>query len=141
MNSSIKRSNRNILVVDDELDVLELVKIYLESLQWKVTIAKSPSVAFECVSNRPFFLIITDIAMPEMDGYEFINEIKDRKVPSRIALMTGFGYNPRHTLVKINKKYNYPILFKPFELKQTKIRDIVKNEWNIYHKDINASTD
>jgi DNA-binding NtrC family response regulator len=141
MNSSIKRSNRNILLVDDELDVLELLKIYLESLRWNVTVVKSPSQAFKCIRNRTFFLIITDIAMPDMDGYEFINELKGRKVLSRIALMTGFGYNPRHTLVKINKKYNYPILFKPFELKKTKIRDIIQNEWDIYHKDIKASTD
>lgn len=141
MNSSIKTCNRNILVVDDEVDVLHLLKIYLESLNWKVTIIDSPSQALECLKNKPYFLIITDIAMPDMDGYEFIIEIKDKGIPSEIALMTGFGYNPQHTLVKINKNYNYPVLFKPFEFKNSKLKDAVQKEWELYHQDIPATTD
>lgn len=136
MSSSKKIRNRNILIVDDELDVLQLLKFYLESQSWNVTIVKSPSQAFECIENKPFFLVITDIAMPDMDGYEFISEMKDKGIPSRIALMTGFGYDPRHTLVKISKKYQYPVLFKPFELKKASLRDTVQNEWEVYHKDL-----
>ena len=136
MSSSKKTRNRNILIVDDELDVLHLLKIYLESLDWNVTIAKSPSQAFECFNRQSYFLIITDIAMPDMDGYEFINEIKNRGIPSQIALMTGFGYNPQHTLVKINKKYRYPVLFKPFEFKKSKLKDTVRNACDAYHKNV-----
>ena len=114
MNSSTKTENRNILIIDDESDVCELLKIYLESQNWHVTTIDSPSGAFKCLEKQPYFLILTDIAMPEMDGYEFINRIQEKGIPSQIALMTGFGYNPKHTLVKINKKCKYPIFFKPF---------------------------
>ncbi len=136
MSSSKKAANKNILVLDDEQDVLQLLRIYLESIAWNVICAQSPLEALECLERTSFFLVLTDIAMPEMDGYEFINVVKEREIPSRIALMTGFGYNPNHTLVKINKEYKYPIFFKPFEFKKPKLRDVIQQEYEIYHKDL-----
>ena len=136
MTFSRKKKNRNILIVDDEPDVLNLLKIYLESHKWKVITVSSPSQAFKELKNKAFFLILTDIAMPTMDGYEFLNEIKEKGVPSQIALITGFGYNPKHTLVKINKKRKYPIFFKPFEFKKPKLKETVQRAWEEYHKNI-----
>lgn len=136
MSSSEKRKNRNILIVDDEVDVLEILKIYLESQNWEVTIVNSPVEALELFGQRPFFLVLTDIAMPEMDGYEFINKLTEINSYSQIALMTGFGYNPKHTLVKINKKSKYPIFFKPFEFKKPKLVETIRMAWEKYHEDI-----
>jgi DNA-binding NtrC family response regulator len=134
MSSSIKEKNNRILVVDDEVDVLDFLKIYLESLGWEVITISSTSEAFKELEQRSFFLVLTDIAMPEMDGYEFISKIKDKQIPSQMALMTGFGYNPKHTLVKIYKTIRYPCLFKPFN--RAKITEAVQNAWNTYHEDI-----
>jgi DNA-binding NtrC family response regulator len=134
MSSSIKEKNNRILVVDDEVDVLDFLKIYLESLGWEVITISSTSEAFKELEQRSFFLVLTDIAMPEMDGYEFISKIKDNQIPSQMALMTGFGYNPKHTLVKIYKTLRYPCLFKPFN--RAKITEAVQNAWNTYHEDI-----
>lgn len=136
MNSSKKNKNRNILIIDDEPDVCDLLRIYLESQNWLVTTVDSPFDAFKLLEKQSFFLVFTDIAMPEMDGYEFIKKIREKGVPSQIALMTGFGYNPKHTLVKINKKCKYPIFFKPFEFKKPKLKDTVQKAWETYHKDM-----
>ena len=111
MSSSIKEKNNRILVVDDEVDVLDFLKIYLESQGWEVTTISTTADAFKELELRPYFLVLTDIAMPEMDGYEFISKIKEKQIPSQMALMTGFGYNPKHTLVKIYKTIRYPLLF------------------------------
>ena len=137
MSFSKKKKNRNILVVDDEPDVLNLLKIYLESHRWKILTVTSPSQAFKELEKKAFFLILTDIAMPKTNGYEFINEIKEKGVQSQIALITGFGYNPEHSLVKINKKYKYPIFLKPFEFRKSRLKEIVSRAWEEYHKDIN----
>jgi two-component system, sensor histidine kinase SagS len=134
MNFSTKKRNNRILVVDDEVDVLEFLKIYLESLGWQVTTSPSVINAFEELEQRSYFLILTDIAMPEMDGYEFISKLNEKNVPSQMALMTGFGYNPKHTLVKIYKTIRYPCLFKPFN--RAKVAEAVQNAWDIYHEDI-----
>ncbi len=136
MSSSKKTENRNILVLDDETDVLELLSMYLESQKWNVTVVESPSQAFTQLEKVPYFLILTDIAMPEMDGYEFINTLHEKLIPSQVALMTGFGYNPKHTLVKISKKSKYPVFFKPFEFKKQRLRETVQNAWEEYHRDL-----
>jgi two-component system, sensor histidine kinase SagS len=129
-----KEVNKRILIVDDEIDVLDFLKIYLESLGWEITIVSSTDEAFQVLGQKTFFLILTDIAMPEMDGYEFINQIKDKEIPSQLALMTGFGYNPKHTLVKIYKTNRYPCLFKPFN--RNKVSEAVLLAWNEYHADL-----
>jgi len=134
MSSSIKEKNKRILVVDDEVDVLDFLKIYLESLGWEVTTISSTTEAFKELDQRSYFLVLTDIAMPEMDGYEFISKIKDKHIPSQMALMTGFGYNPKHTLVKIYKTIRYPCLFKPFN--RAKIAEAVQNAFDTYHEDL-----
>ncbi|MDR2578736.1 MAG: response regulator [Chitinispirillales bacterium] len=132
--SSSKEKNKRILVVDDETDVLEFLRIYLETMGWEVTAAPTVDQAFEELAARAYFLVITDIAMPEMDGYEFINEVRARGDLCQIAVMTGFGYNPKHTLVKINKTMKFPCLFKPFDT--GKVMDAVNGAHESYHSDI-----
>lgn len=134
MSSSIKEKNNRILVVDDEVDVLDFLKIFLESQGWEVTTISSTAEAFKELETRPYFLVLTDIAMPDMDGYEFISKIKELQIPSQMALMTGFGYNPKHTLVKIYKTIRYPCLFKPFN--RAKVTEAVQNAWTTYHEDL-----
>jgi len=137
MSSVIKEKNKRILVVDDELDVLDFLKIYLESQGWEVTTISTTSDAFRELESKAYFLVLTDIAMPDMDGYEFISKIKEKQIPSQMALMTGFGYNPKHTLVKIYKTIRYPCLFKPFN--RVKVTEAVQNAWNVYHAEIDKS--
>ena len=108
MNFSEKKHTKRILIVDDEVDVLDFLKIYLVSLGWEVSIASTIQEAFAELETNVFFLVITDIAMPEMDGHEFISKLHEKHIPVEVALMTGFGYNPKHTLVKIFKTVKYP---------------------------------
>jgi DNA-binding NtrC family response regulator len=136
MNSSPKVQNRNILVVDDEVDVLEFLKIYLESLGWNVTVVDSTAKAFAELEVNSYFMILTDIAMPEMDGYEFITMLQNKRIDSCLALMTGFGYNPNHTLVKINKDSKFPCLFKPFN--RDKLSKTIQKAWETYNIDLPA---
>ncbi|MBD3391430.1 MAG: response regulator [Chitinivibrionales bacterium] len=131
MSSSIKAPNRTILVVDDEIDVLDFLTIYLESLSWNVVAVDSTRKAFEVLEREPCFCVLTDIAMPDMDGYEFIGEIKNRAIDIEMVLMTGFGYNPNHTLVKLNKSSHYPCLFKPFD--RRKLADTIQAAYDRYH--------
>jgi len=129
-----KQSNKRILLVDDEEDVLEFLKIFLESKGWEVEKASTPSKALAMLRQKAYFLAITDIAMPEMDGYEFISSVKQQKTPVEIAVMTGFGYNPKHTLVKINKTMKHPCLFKPFN--RNKVIEVVQKAHESYHSDL-----
>jgi DNA-binding NtrC family response regulator len=138
MNLLQKEPNKRILIVDDEADVLDFLNIYLGSLGWEVTLASSTNDAFALLEKTTYFLVITDIAMPEMDGYEFIGNLKTMGVPSQVLLMTGFGYNPKHTLVKIYKTTRYPCLFKPFN--RAKLSEAVRDAYDLYHKDLSPAS-
>jgi CheY-like chemotaxis protein len=132
MASLPNEADRRILIVDDEADVLDFLKIYLESLGWKITLASSTAEAFSRLEQESFFLILTDIAMPEMDGYEFIGKLREKGVLSQVVLMTGFGYNPKHTLIKIYKSSKIPCLFKPFN--RVKLSETVQQMYEEYNK-------
>lgn len=119
-------------MVDDEADVLEFLKMYLASLGWEVVTALSVSAALNELEKQAYFLVLTDIAMPDMDGYEFMCIINEKRIASQVVLMTGFGYNPQHTLVKINKDLRYPCLFKPFD--RAKVAETVLLAWHEYNK-------
>ncbi|MGX7111908.1 response regulator transcription factor [Gemella cuniculi] len=65
-----------ILLVDDEIEITEINKRYLEQAGYDVTIAHDGIEALAVFKKLKVDLIITDIMMPNMDGYDFISEIQ-----------------------------------------------------------------
>jgi two-component system CheB/CheR fusion protein len=82
-----------ILVVDDSHDSLEMLRILLSSEGAQLTTAAGGQEALNLARSENFDLIISDISMPEMDGYELLTRLRDdprlAQIPA-IAL-TGFG--------------------------------------------------
>ncbi len=68
-----------ILVVDDEELIREVIKDYSINEGYEVDEASNGEQAIECVSNNDYDLIIMDIMMPHMDGYQAVKEIKKIK--------------------------------------------------------------
>jgi response regulator RpfG family c-di-GMP phosphodiesterase len=96
-----KAARRNspirIMFVDDEKDILSTVKRGLESnSSFKVeTFASGESAlgAFESHPQNYYDLIITDIRMPRMNGFELYRHIKEKNPSMRIAFITAFEIN------------------------------------------------
>lgn len=65
-----------ILLVDDEQEITEINKRYLVQAGYKVKVASDGKEALEIFKNNKIDLIITDIMMPKMDGYDFISEVQ-----------------------------------------------------------------
>jgi CheY-like chemotaxis protein len=65
-----------VLVVDDEPDTRELLKTMLASCGAEVTMASSAKLALEEMEGSQFDVIVSDIGMPEMDGYELMQRIR-----------------------------------------------------------------
>lgn len=66
----------NILLVDDEFEIAEINMKYLTRAGYNVTVVYNGKEALDKFRKQSFDLIITDIMMPEMDGYELIDEIQ-----------------------------------------------------------------
>ncbi|MEP6606609.1 MAG: response regulator [Nitrosospira sp.] len=69
-------SGIKILIVDDEPDVLEIIKLILIHYHAKVIAALSAIEGLEHVQNHRPDVIVSDIGMPHMDGYQFIREVR-----------------------------------------------------------------
>ncbi len=69
-------ADKHILIVDDSITTRILEKNILESAGYDVTLAKDGVEAFENLQEKPFDLMIADIEMPRMDGFELTTKVK-----------------------------------------------------------------
>jgi GAF domain-containing protein/DNA-binding response OmpR family regulator len=70
------RRDRPVLVVDDDAEVRQLLRRMLESEGFAVVEAENGRVALERLRGDPPSLILLDLMMPEMDGFEFVAELR-----------------------------------------------------------------
>jgi two-component system CheB/CheR fusion protein len=86
-------SGLEVLVVDDSEDTTEMVQHLLEIGGASVCAVTSGSEALRIAREREFDVVLSDISMPEMDGFQFLSEL--RKLPGKEDLpavaLTGFG--------------------------------------------------
>lgn len=86
-------SNAKILVVDDEPDTLELIRLVLESGGFKVIPASSGVEALKILETVRPALVLLDIMMPDMDGWEVFRKIKEKDSSISIAILTAKSQN------------------------------------------------
>ncbi len=67
---------KTILLVDDEIDILDIQNRYLLQAGYDVLVAHDGKEGLELFRKKSIDLIITDIMMPNMDGYDFISEVQ-----------------------------------------------------------------
>ena len=79
----------SILLVDDDLSVLKAIGLFLESLGYLVTTAKSGEDAIELLNNSIFGLVITDLIMGDVDGYQVLETGKKLRSETMFIVLTG----------------------------------------------------
>ncbi|BAY90481.1 MULTISPECIES: response regulator [unclassified Tolypothrix] len=75
--------NLRVLLVDDNEDSLFLTTFILENQGFQVTTATSVTQALETIAESKFDILISDIAMPEFDGYSLIRKIRKSTLPEQ----------------------------------------------------------
>ena len=93
VDDKIEKGKGNILFVDDEKEITYMGKRMLESLGYKVEIKSEGSSALEEFKKNPdrFDLLVTDQAMPYMQGTELIEKIKAIRPEIKTIIITGFN--------------------------------------------------
>ncbi len=76
-----------VLVVDDERDNRELLEIVLSSSGHRVLLAASGEEALECMTAQPPDLVLLDLMMPGMSGYDVVRLIKANPTLSQIPVV------------------------------------------------------
>lgn len=104
----------NILAVDDERDMTRLLQRTLEpEIDCSVSMAFSAKMAISILEQEEFDLIICDVRMPGMDGFELLQHIKSQYPDLTVIILTAFGNI--ESAVKAIKKGAYDFIPKPFE--------------------------
>ncbi len=86
-------SKKRVLVVDDEPDTLELVKLVLESGGFEAVLVNNGKDALAKINTEKLDLVLLDIMMPEMDGWDIFRKIKERNAHIPIAILTAKAQN------------------------------------------------
>ncbi|MBP85399.1 MAG: two-component system response regulator [Planctomycetaceae bacterium] len=113
-----------VLVVDADDSVRNDAHGLLERYGCEVETAHEGGEAVFMVRNSgpnvDYDVIIADIRLPDLSGYELLTRLKDVLDPVPLVLMTGFGYDPGHSIVKARQAglHAKAILYKPFRLDQ-----------------------
>ena len=80
-------AKRSILIVDDEEDVLELLQLVFESNGFVVRTAQSGKAAVTSAYEQPPDVIILDVMMPEMDGWQVLKTLKNDERTQQVPVV------------------------------------------------------
>jgi two-component system response regulator PilR (NtrC family) len=108
-----------LLVVDDERSMRELLAITLRQGGHDVVIAESGEGAVETLKNDAFDLVITDLRMRPLDGFDVLRAARDVSPSTLVLVMTA--YASTETAVEAMKLGAYDYITKPFKLDEIRL--------------------
>lgn len=103
-----------ILIVDDERSIRNTLKDILEFEKYQVELAEDGLVALEITKTTTFDAIFLDIKMPQMDGIEVLQQMRENGIETPIVMISGHGNI--ETAVECIKKGAYDFIEKPIDL-------------------------
>ncbi len=104
----------NILVIDDERSIRNTLKDILEYEKHEVELAEHGVAGLELLKSKAFDLVLCDIKMPQMDGMEVLNKIRELYPEVQVVMISGHG--DIETAVDAIKKGAYDFIQKPIDL-------------------------
>jgi CheY-like chemotaxis protein len=108
----------SILVADDEPNIRNTISDILRKYHATVTVATSGLEAISLLEHTHFDLVVSDIKMPDKTGYDVFAAAHKHDSHLPVILMTGFGYDPNHSIVRASQEGLQAVLFKPFKVEQ-----------------------
>lgn len=109
---------KRILVVDSDADIRSSAHELLGRYGAHVETAHDGDEACRMIRQFHYDAVLTDIRLPDMNGAEIYERIRDMHEHLPVILMTGFGYDPAHSIVKARQMGCESVIFKPFRLDQ-----------------------
>jgi two-component system, probable response regulator PhcQ len=113
-------TNRRILIVDDEENVLNALRRSLRKEQYELFFASEPAQALEILKTQPVDLVLSDHLMPNMTGLELLKKVRDR-YPSCMRLMLTGHADMQTAIDAVNHGEIYRFLTKPWDDNEIKV--------------------
>ncbi len=120
---------KRVLIADDEEVIRETVCDVLTSYGCEVCGVPNGQEAIDAIGRTSFDLVLSDIRMPLKSGYDVFAAAKEANSSTPVILMTGFGYDPNHSIVRARRDGLAAVLFKPFKVEQLlgELRTAIRN--------------
>ena len=105
---------RRLLVVDADEAVRRSAHHLLGCQGASVETARDAHEAIALMRQAPYSAALVDIRLPDLDGYEAFKRLREVQPNVPVILMTGFGWDPTHSIVKARQEGLQTVLYKPF---------------------------
>ncbi len=115
MKDTSTKDNKKLLLIDDDPNLILLVKDYLEFRGYNVDTAENGREALEVLDQNVPDMIICDVMMPEMDGYALVKHIREEPVTNRIPVLFLSAKGQSQDRVKGLNEGADVYMVKPFE--------------------------
>ncbi|MCK5178100.1 MAG: response regulator [Candidatus Omnitrophica bacterium] len=121
-------SKKKILIVDDEVDLVELIKIRLEANNYEVITANSGLEGLSKATSEVPDLIVLDIGMAEMDGYTALQKLREEEITKEIPVIMLTAYAKMQPLFEMEGISDY--IVKPFDPQDflVRVEKVLKKE-------------
>lgn len=103
-----------ILCVDDEPSILSSLKRLFRPKGYQILVAEGGNAALALMKDTPVDLVISDMRMPEMDGVQFLEQVRQRWPDTMRLLLTGYA-DIASTIAAVNKGEIYRYISKPWD--------------------------
>jgi len=124
----VEKKRRKVLLVDDEEGFAELLRDLLEMDNYEVVTAENGVDGLEKLKTFSPDVIISDVVMPRMSGFEMFKQVKAAPEISSIPFLFITGFQDERVLAEARKIGVFGILRKPIDIEQieTRIRELIK---------------
>jgi len=115
----VKKKNKA-LVVDDDPSVLAVLGGYMKAFDFDVETTENPRTALELCRLNRYDIIMSDLVMPQMNGLEFLQEV--RQADSDAAFIMITGYPSIESAVEAIRRGAHDYITKPFRIEEVKVK-------------------
>ena len=109
-----------ILIVEDNLEMLEILRRALEAKGYEVDVAAGGQAGLDAYNKKQFDVVVTDIVMPGVDGLEFVKAVRNIDKTTKIIAISGGGADMEASYaLNVADIYGADVeLYKPFSLEE-----------------------
>ena len=105
-------SKKRIFIVDDEKDLTDLLRYQLKREGFKAEAVNDPFAALSSARGFGPDLIVLDVMMPDMDGYDLFREVNGQPGSVPVVLMTAYYYDKDHVIKRSKTDGLDDVIFK-----------------------------
>src|SRR5262244_820916 len=114
MEGEVMEDHLTILLIEDELQLRANLQLLLQSAGYEVTTAANGAEGLQQLREHAFDLVITDLVMPGVDGFQVMDDLRDHSPDTVVVAMTG--YVSTESAIQALRKGAYDYLTKPLDV-------------------------